>query len=99
MIVEEQHTNETRGYLLGEPCRTDVGEDTVGEVFKACQKEYGRCVSSMYVDKVDGTVERIGWVFEKREKYTDCDETFLHHTWISLLSRYEERVERDFVGL
>jgi hypothetical protein len=79
---------------------TYMGEDaTIGEIFRACQKEHGACTGKVYIDTredsdPEGTYPRtiaIGWVFVKREKYEDSNETFLHETWISLLD--EDRTE------
>ena len=71
---------------------TYMGEDaTIGEIFKASQREHGRCVSKVYIDRQDA-IWAVGWVFVKREQYEDSKETFLHETWISLLD--EDRTER-----
>jgi hypothetical protein len=70
-------------------CSGDVGPedthcDTPGEVYRECVKEYGRCTGRMYVD-TDGAPKAVGWVFVKREKYQDCDDTYLQETWVTLL--------------
>jgi len=26
----------------------------------------------------------VGWIFEKRKKYDDSDETYLHETWVEI---------------
>lgn len=55
---------------------------SVSEVFRYYQKERGRCVSKVYVG--EKKPKQIGWVFEKRAKYNDCDDTFLQETWITI---------------
>jgi hypothetical protein len=93
--IRIEQTNETRGHYLHEGFTETLEEfDTVGDVFRRCQKEFGRCTSSVYIDKNDGTTERIGWYFEKRERYTDCPVYFLQGTWVSLI-----RQERFYVPI
>jgi len=58
--------------------------DSVGELFKHLQQEFGRCISSMYIDKKDGTAKKIGWVFQKKNHYTNSDEKYMQETWIEL---------------
>jgi hypothetical protein len=59
------------------------------EVFKLAKKEYGRCTSKMFIDTEKGP-KHIGWVFEKKRKYEDCNEEYLQETWIAPLKKYEE---------
>ena len=33
----------------------------------------------------DGGAEQVGWVFSHREKYTDCDETYLREAWVQVV--------------
>lgn len=69
---------------LGLSTRTTVLEGmTKGEMFRWFRGRYGRCVSRVYAD-VDGETMQVGWCFQKRERYEDTGETFLHETWITL---------------
>ena len=61
------------------------GKDSKRELFADLQKKYGRCVSHMYSGN-----ERVGWVFEKRAEYSDCNDTYMQETWISVLSETED---------
>lgn len=83
MFIEEVWTNETEGYGCGESGLYEPFTDNVGKLFKFLQKEYGRCQSSVYVDK-DGKAVKVGWYFQKRRKYEDCNEYFLQGTWVTL---------------
>jgi hypothetical protein len=38
----------------------------------------------MYIDKKDGTEKKIGWVFQKKNHYTNSDEKYMQETWIEL---------------
>jgi hypothetical protein len=84
MLIQETWTNKTEGYQCG---RSDLYEpftDNIKRLFRSLMKEYGRCVSKVYVDNPDGFAKAIGWVFEKRMKYDDCNEYFIQHTWVTL---------------
>jgi len=58
-----------------------------GRLFKALQREYGRCISKVYCDLNN---EAVGWVFEKREKYSDDSQTYKLETWVEY-RKFEER--------
>jgi hypothetical protein len=82
--------NETKGYWVSdftEPVEDwllkDDGTPDFGAIFRIARSDYGRCVSSMYVD-AEGGPRRVGWVFQKRCKYDDCNDTYLQETWVSL---------------
>jgi len=80
-FVEILHRNVDEGYLLGEPeimplvdCNTELLR------FKRLVRVYGRCTGKVYRDP-DG--KHVGYVFIKRQKYEDCNETYLHETWVT----------------
>lgn len=60
--------------------------DSRGELFADLRREHGRCTSAMYRDKKDGRTVQVGWVFQKREKYTDVNETYLAETWVEVFA-------------
>lgn len=67
-----------------------VFSDNVSRLFRSLQKEYGRCISKMYVDRKDKTAA-IGWVFLKKDKYEDSNETYLKETWVTLHDEEPEK--------
>lgn len=83
MLIEEVWRNATENYICGESGLYEPYTDNLGELFRSLQKEYGKCVSKVYVDQGDKTIA-IGWVFEKRRKYDDCNDTYLQETWVTL---------------
>lgn len=104
-VIEETHLNANEGerYLLGESVAQRI-EDTIfegkstGDIYRWCVREFGRCTGKVYVDTDDGPIA-VGWIFLKREQYSDApDETYLHETWITLYDRHEDEVirHRDF---
>ena len=80
ILAEFEYVNITKGYRLGSDGVQETRFKTKGELYKYCLKEYGRCVSKCYV----GNGQQIGWVFEKRVKYSDCNETYLQETWVAI---------------
>lgn len=84
MFVKETHLNSTKGYCLGgdEDFYEPYTEDT-GKLFKSYQKEFGRCISKVYVD-VEGEPKAIGWVFSKKREYDNSEETYEHEVWVEL---------------
>lgn len=73
-------------YQIGTSGWYESFAEETGELFRACQREYGRCISRMYVDVAvafhKAKAKAIGWVFEKRKQYSDCDKTYIQETWI-----------------
>ena len=101
--IGESTINRTEGYRIYDTVQpikeTYFDEDvTPGEIFRACQKEHGRCDSKVYVSVGSGNFQ-IGWVFVKRVKYDDCNETFLQETWITLLEEYDPRPRKKYYHL
>lgn len=71
---------------------------TTGEIFAEMRSQYGRCTSKVYIDTDDGP-RAIGWVFQKRAKYDDSEETYLQETWISCLSNYDPRPRKEYATI
>ncbi len=69
---------------------TYMGEDaTIGEIYRASQKEHGRCTGKVYIDTQSRGTISVGWVFVKRQKFDDSSETFLMETWVTLVDKDE----------
>lgn len=67
-----------RVVCFGESQVYETRYDTVKELFDACQKEYGRCVSRIYYGSP------IGWAFRKTSHYEDTGEPFVQETLVEL---------------
>lgn len=98
MRISEVYVNATEGYQVGESGPYEPFTDHRGQLFRALQREHGRCVSRLYIDRrvpavpddptataYRLTAEPIGWVFEKRATYTDTGEPYTHETWVEVL--------------
>lgn len=82
MLIETTWINETKGWNCGSSGIYDTWCETIGELFLEMQKEYGKCISKVYIGNKNPVA--IGWVFQKRERYADCDETYLQSTWVTI---------------
>lgn len=96
LMMQESFTNETKGHVIGESDWYEPFTNDRGRLFRDCQKDYGRCVSKVYVDMPDGTVKTTGWYFERREAYEDSGRygrPVNHYTrgvWVQLVDVEEE---------
>lgn len=96
ILIQIEGVNETKGYRLGSSEVYETWCETIGELFLEMQREYGRCVSKVYIG--EGT--QIGWVFEKLQTYTDCDEQYLMQTWVTIhQSKPVKSITYDYMEL
>ena len=68
---------------------TNTGASNLGQLFRECQRTYGRCVSSLYVDRWEDeqvNVYKEGWVFVARRRIYDDDSrrVVLIETWVQV---------------
>jgi hypothetical protein len=89
--IREDYINQTKGYRFGDSGWHEAHDDSLGKLFKALQKEFGKCVSKVYVDKADGPPMQTGWVFEKTMEYDDAhrlpkgkDRTYIREVWVTV---------------
>lgn len=85
LLIQKSWTNESKGYLMGESDKYEYESftDNLKELFQSMQSEYGKCISACYID-LNGKPKKIGWVFEMKVNYENTNESYLHHTWISI---------------
>lgn len=83
LYAQESYVNATEGRLYGEGPVTETFTADRGELYRACQKEYGRCTGKVYIDSDEGP-RAIGWVFQGRARYEDSDETYLREVWVTV---------------
>lgn len=80
MYIQERYVDKTDGYMFGESDIYEPYTDNVEELFRSLQRDFGRCSGKVYI----GEAQQIGWVFEKRMKYEDCNEYYLQEVWVTL---------------
>jgi hypothetical protein len=83
LFVQETYINRTAGHQIGETDVMDAYADTLGELYRASQADYGRCIGKIYRDGPDGPVAT-GWVFVGRDTYQRSDETYLREVWVTV---------------
>lgn len=102
MKIKESYINASENYSCGEYVYDVAGTLleglSEGEIFRRMQKEYGRCVSKVYVSlDEEGSVNLpVGWVFQRRRQYEDVKETYLAETWITLYDEHHEVPVREY---
>jgi hypothetical protein len=85
MKIRETYVNVTKGYRYGETEWYEPYTENIGRLFKSLQKEYGRCISKIYIDGYGGqVVGSCGWVFQKKIQYEDCKEFYVQETWVEV---------------
>lgn len=89
IYIQETFVNISKGYICSESEVYKTDFDSVNKLFRALNKEHGKCVSKMYI----GEGQHIGYVFQKRQKYDDSKETFLLETWVSF---HKEKPTKTF---
>ena len=101
MLVQETYVEKEMNCLVGEAEPYEPYTEDIGRLFRSMQREHGRCVSSVYVDTNDGKAMRVGWVFEKRRKYSDSSKTYLSETWVTLFEKWDKRtvIDCEYVSL
>lgn len=82
--VSESFINLDQNSRFGETEPYESSTDDPGELFRSCAKEYGRCTGKVYIDTKNGKTLAIGWVFLGRDKYQDCNKSYLREVWVTL---------------
>lgn len=102
ILIRETFVDQSQHAQIGE---TDVHEtrfDRRGSLFLSLQKEYGHCVSKVYVDRPNGKAKAIGWVFVKRLQYEDTDrygrpaEYYMQEVWIEIHKRMPKKTVKYY---
>ena len=88
LIISESFVHVDIRYSEIDPHETYF--DTIGELFRYLQKEYGRCPGKVYIDTKSGKTFHTGWVFRKIDYYTDTHEPYLCEVWVSVHEKMPE---------
>lgn len=84
LLINETWCNNTENYIVGESGVYETRFESVSDLFKSLQAEYGRCTGRIYIDRGEGLNIACGWVFEKVARYEDTHEPYIQHTWVSV---------------
>ena len=91
MLILETYINRTLGNRFGNSEPYEPYTEDIGELFRAFQREYGRCTGYVFIDAPNGLPVKVGWTFERKERYTDTGEPYIREVWVSLLDKPEVR--------
>lgn len=96
LMIRCDYLNETKGHIFGQdPEWVEAFTDNRARLFLDCQREYGRCVSSIYADGTGS--QSHGWVFQKRMQYEDYrgrgERFYVREVWVHV--KEEEFPESD----
>lgn len=95
MLIQESYINATKGYRFGDSDQYESFTDDIKTLFQSLQREYGRCVSRVYVDREGQTQPiAVGWVFQKRMQYEDArnnhqESYYVREVWIMLFDEQD----------
>lgn len=93
LMVREVHEHADE-YLIGGSEWYEPYTDDLGELFRSCRSDHGRCEGKVWIDRAVAfhppVAEHCGWTFLKRQEYSDSTKTYLHRTWVI----YKEVVDR-----
>lgn len=81
-VNAQAYQDDGKTYGLGrlEPFETYF--DNLGDLYRNCVEEYGRCIGKVYIG--EDTPRAVGWIFVKRMPFEDVPETYLHETWVTV---------------
>lgn len=93
--IKETWINATERYIIG---NSDLPVDdstikTLSDLYRYGVKNYGRCVSKMYIDP---NARHIGYVFEGIAHYEDTKEPYKRETWLSI-EHYKETINKEYL--
>lgn len=92
--VKESYVNVTKGYRFGDSEWYEPWTDNKKRLFRDYQKEFGRCVSKIYITLPigDGTYRdyAIGWVFSKTLQYEDCKDKYVREVWVEFREKKDK---------
>jgi len=95
MLIKEEYINATENAEYGESEQYAPYTSNIGKLFKSLQKEFGRCISKVYIDNKEKS-NAIGWVFQKRTRYEDTREIYLQETWVTLYEKEDKHTVKHY---
>ena len=86
MYIEEQYVDKTNDTRLGESGLYESFTENIKDLFNSLQREFGRCVGSVYIDKNNKQL-KVGWIFEKKIGHRHgyhFSKPYIQETWVIL---------------
>lgn len=77
-MVERKDEEDEKRVGLGESPPYETDYETPAELYRVGLREHGRCSGKVYIDRKNAPPMAIGWVFEKKDRYEDCERGRFH---------------------
>jgi len=81
--VREIFVDEDKGAQFSDSGWYPSRFDDAGDLFRQLRADYG-AARNMYRDVAGGQPIKVGWVFHRREHYTDTDELYRRSVWVEV---------------
>jgi hypothetical protein len=99
IIISVLYTNASENHCIGEEEAHETRFTTISELYKFCIHEFGACKSKIFVDTKDPNKSKhVGWYFERKEKYEDCNDKYLRGVWVTVHDKLPETVTTEFLS-
>lgn len=82
--IRETFVNKDRDVIFGEGEWVETRHETLGDLYRALQSEYGRCTGKQYSERIGKPDAQSGWVFLGRNQYEGSSKTYLREVWVSV---------------
>lgn len=88
MLVKFTYMDATQNVITADLPVQPVAEhfEVPADIYRLMLSDGYRCVGKVYI----GEAVPIGYVFERREKYVDTEETFIAHVWVEFHAKEPE---------
>lgn len=91
--------NVDRDAIIGTSDWCETWTNNIGKLFRAAQREYGKCIGRMRRDLDNDpsayTTVETGWVFRSTQRYTDTHERYMREVWVELKPVYAPGTDND----
>ncbi len=82
--IRETFVNVDRDAIFGQGDWIETSSYTLGDLYRSLRAEYGACTGKQYSERVGKPDVQSGWVFRKRMKYEDSNDTYIREVWVSV---------------
>jgi len=86
-LCHEERNGQEKVSSLGTDEAYETMYTDVKRLFRSLQREFGRCVDTLFTDGLDDEVKKIGWVFAKRCPYHDDPKrSYVHEVLVTVMT-------------
>jgi len=91
--IQESYVNRTKGYHYEDSAITETYIESLGELFKRCQVEFGRCEGKIFIEGISQSEPlQVGWIFVRSREYEglgryyEGDRTYIQEVWVTVFA-------------